>query len=159
MRANGNQFEDKCIFIKYVKSFDLLCFIFHPANFAFSSNISFANPSWTQIPHQLPVYSHSIVWIQDTLKFHLFLLYSHLKIYVLHQLITGYFFFYCCFIFCMVIPKKGIFYWHTSTSCVIDCSNNHVHDPIGQCIDDVSYPRMLVNTNCFSVKEKNNRLY
>lgn len=41
----------------------------------------------------LPVYSHSKVWIQDIPhKFHLFLLYSHLKIYVLLQLITGFFF-------------------------------------------------------------------
>lgn len=79
MRANGNQFEDKCIFVKYVKSFDLLCFIFHPANFAFSSNILFANPSLTQIPHQLPVYSHSIVWIQDILKFHLFFIVQPLE--------------------------------------------------------------------------------
>lgn len=159
MRANGNQFEDKCIFVKYVKSFDLLCFIFHPANFAFSSNILFANPSLTQIPHQLPVYSHSIVWIQDILKFHLFFIVQPLENLCFTSTDHWIFFFYCCFIFCMVIPKKGIFYWHTSTSCVIDCSNNHVHDPIGQCIDDVSYPCMLVNTNCFSVKEKNNRLY
>lgn len=35
------------------------------------------------------------------------------------QQITGFF-----FLFCIVLPKKGIYNEHTSTSFVIDCANN-----------------------------------
>lgn len=31
------------------------------------------------------------------------------------------------FLFCIVIPKKGIYYEHTSTSFLIDCANKHDH--------------------------------
>lgn len=83
----------------------------------------------------LLVYSHSRVWIQDIPhEFHLFLLYSHLKINFFFNISLDFFFF---FIFCMIIPKKGIFYWHTSTSFVIDCANKHVHNLNCQCIHGV----------------------
>lgn len=42
--------------------------------------------------------------------------------------ITGVFFFSLLIVVCVSIPKKGIFYWHTSTSFVIDCANKCVHN-------------------------------
>ena len=48
VKGNGNQFEDIWVFIKSVKAFNcrfyLLCFIFDPANVAFSSTTLFAKP-------------------------------------------------------------------------------------------------------------------
>lgn len=168
----GNQFEDIWVFIKSVKAFNcrfyLLCFIFDPANAAFSSTTLFAKPFLRVFLNAdtSPIYLY-IVIVKYEYKIYLinfiyFLLYSHLKINVLFQRITGfYFWFFFFFIFCMIIPKKGIFYWHTSTSFVIDCANKHVHNLNCQCIHGVSYPCICVNTKCFSVKKqtkKPNRL-
>lgn len=161
VKGNGNQFEDIQVFIKSVKVFDCR-FLFIIVLYSIVQRLHSAST-----PHfvcrnlksllecryltYLPVYSHSKVWIHNIPhKFHLLLLYSHLKINVLLQQITGYF----VFIFCMIIPKKGIFYWDTSTSFVINCANEHVQNLNCQCTHGVSYPCICVNTKCFMVKGK-----
>lgn len=117
--------------------FYLLCFIFDPANSAFSST------AWTRVilraDSSCPacIYSRqSEIWIQNIPhEFLLFLLCIHLKsMFYCNGSLDSFFFFF--FIFCMIIPKKGIFYWHTSTSFVIDCANKHVHNLNRQCAHD-----------------------
>lgn len=135
MKGNGNQFDDIHVFIKPVKAFDcrflfylLLCYI-QPCKRCF------------QLQH-LTLFAKTIrVFLNaDTSPIYLYIVIAKYE-YTIY--LINFIYCYCtatwkskfCFnwsldffssFFCMIIPKKGIFYWDTSTSFVINCANEHV---------------------------------
>lgn len=139
VKGNGNRFEGIWISIESVKAFIcrfyLLCFFYWTLKTSHSApphclQTLFKSPLECRYLTYLPVHSHSIVWIQDIP--HEFLLFCIVQppenqcfTSTDHWIFLFFFFFsYIYFfhiLFMTIIPKKGIFYWHTSTSFVIGC--------------------------------------
>lgn len=157
MRGQGNQFEDRCIILMLKH---LIADFIYPVLFSIlqtlHSALTFCLRTLPECRYltNLPVYSHSTVWIQDIPHtFHFFLLYSHFKINVLLQLITVWFFFTIVYILYGYTKEGNILLTHIYLMCYRLCQQPHPQSYL-LCIDGVSYPFMLV----FS-QWKNNRLY
>lgn len=134
MKGNGKQFLKIYLFIKSLKQYNFRLYLFclhvwSRAATLHSSTPLYLNPLYELLLTDryltnLTVYIHNRVWIQNVP--HIFQLYYFIVKPLENQCL--------CFnnsldffIFCIVLPKKGIFYEHTSTSFVIDGANTHDH--------------------------------